>query len=179
MICLDRPIRTVPDAELCAGARPRDDPILPPSLYEPVHVDVNPLGVLLTSPIDKLSGLLFPKRKNAHFRLEGHERQLQAPEGGVGSRPGTATGPHTPEATGPLFSERLVVLPDLILDLSLLLGDGEGPQGIGMVTHGLLRWEEALGNLSFVDRIKIAAAAPHDEKRRQSYDEHGKEAPPR
>jgi hypothetical protein len=68
---------------------------------------------------------------------------------------------------------------DLILDLSLSLGDGEGPQGIGMVAHGLLRREKALGDPSFVDRIKITSPTPYDEKKRQSYDEHGKEAPPR
>jgi len=47
------------------------------------------------------------------------------------------------------------------------------------MAHGLLRREEALGNPPFVDRIQIAAAAPYDEKKRQRYDEHGKEAPPR
>jgi len=47
------------------------------------------------------------------------------------------------------------------------------------MAHRLLRWEEALGNPSFVDRIKIAAAAPYDEKKRQGYDERSEKAPPR
>ena len=58
-----------------------------------------------------------------------------------------------------------------------LLCDRESPQGVGMVLDGLLRGQEPLGNLAFVDGIDAPSTASHDENRHHEDKKSTEEAP--